>query len=123
MILDDLDRVAVTAPLLAFLEMARRTCLVVVGSANSVQKMMGAAVRPGRFDDIVKVDRLDPVVLQTLLAGDADLHARLADLPAAYVVEFATRRRVLGREQALVELDELTSRSKAIATSSECDAD
>ena len=123
MILDDLDRVAVTAPLLAFLEMARRTCLVVVGSANSVQKLMGAAVRPGRFDDIVRVDRLDPIVLQTLLAADADLHPRLADLPAAYVVEFAARRRVLGREQALVELDELVARSKAIATSAECDTD
>lgn len=123
MILDDLDRVAVTAPLLAFLEMARRTCIVVVGSANSVQKLMGAAVRPGRFDDIVKVDRLDPVVLQTLLAQDGDLHARLAELPAAYVVEFAARRRVLGREQALAELDELIGRSKAIAGSAECDAD
>lgn len=123
MILDDLDRVAVTAPLLAFLEMARRTCAVVIGSANSVQKMMGAAVRPGRFDDIIRVDRLDPVVLRTLLAGDADLHERLAALPAAYVVEFATRRRVLGREQALTELDELISRSTQIAASTECDSD
>ncbi len=123
MILDDLDRVAVTAPLLAFLEMARRTCMVVIGSANSVQKMMGAALRPGRFDDIVRVDRLDPVVLRTLLAGDADLHDRLAALPAAYVVEFATRRRVLGRDQALAELDELVSRSTQIAGSAECDSD
>ncbi|MBL0212710.1 MAG: AAA family ATPase [Myxococcales bacterium] len=123
MILDDLDRVAVTAPLLSFLEMARRTCIVVVGSANSVSKLMGAAVRPGRFDDIVRVDRLDPVVLRTLLAADADLHERLATLPAAYVVEFATRRRVLGREQALVELDELIDRAKQIAGSAECDAE
>ncbi|MBA3461671.1 MAG: AAA family ATPase [Deltaproteobacteria bacterium] len=123
MILDDLDRIAVTAPLLSFLEMARRTCVVVIGSANSIAKMMGAAVRPGRFDDIVRVDRLDPVVLQTLLADDADLHGRLAELPAAYVVEFANRRRVLGREQALFELDELLSRSKQIAGSAECDSD
>jgi len=123
MILDDLDRVAVTAPLLAFLEMARRTCIVVIGSANSVQKMMGAAVRPGRFDDIVRFERLDPVVLRELLAADADLHERLATLPAAYVVEFATRRRVLGREQALAELEELIGRSKQIAASAECDSD
>ncbi len=123
MILDDLDRVAVTAPLLSFLEMARRTCIVVVGSANSVQKLMGAALRPGRFDDIVRVDRLDPVVLRTLLAADADLHERLAALPAAYVVEFATRRKVLGREQALFELDELIERSKQIAGSAECDSE
>jgi hypothetical protein len=123
MILDDLDRVAVTAPLLSFLEMARRTCAVVVASANSVSKLMGAAVRPGRFDDILRVDRLDPVVLRTLLAADADLHERLAALPAAYVVEFAARRRVLGREQALSELDELIQRSKQIAGSTECDSE
>jgi len=123
MILDDLDRVAVTAPLLSFLEMARRTCAVVVASANSVSKLMGAAVRPGRFDDILRVDRLDPVVLRTLLAEDADLHERLAALPAAYVVEFAARRRVLGREQALSELDELIQRSKQIAGSTECDSE
>ena len=55
MILDDLDRVTITASLLAFLE-----------------------------------------------------------LPAAYVVEFAKRRRVLGRERALVELDELINRAKLI---------
>jgi len=123
MILDDLDHVTVTAPLLSFLEMARRTCLVVVGSANSVGKLMGAAVRPGRFDDIVRVDRLDPQVLQTLLADDADLHERLAALPAAYVVEFANRRKVLGRTQALAELDELIARSNQIAAASECDSE
>lgn len=123
MILDDLDRVAVTAPLLSFLEMARRTCQVVIGSANSVTKLMGAAVRPGRFDDIIRVDRLDPMVLRTLLAGDADLHERLATLPAAYVVEFATRRQVLGRERALVELDELIDRARQIAGSAECDTE
>jgi hypothetical protein len=114
MILDDLDRVTITASLLAFLELARRTCSVVIASANSVSAMMGAAVRPGRFDDIIRIDRLDPIVLRSLIPGDLDLHDRLCALPAAYVVEFAKRRRVLGRERALVELDELINRAKLI---------
>jgi len=123
MILDDLDRVAITAPLLAFLELAQRTCAVVIASANSVDKMMGAALRPGRFDDIVRVERLDPDVLRTLIGGDAELYARLAPLPAAYVVEYVKRQRVLGRAQALVELDELIERSGKIGASADCDAD
>ncbi len=83
MILDDLDRVAVTAALLAFLELAQKTCQVVIASANSVDKMMGAALRPGRFDDIVRVERLDPDVLRKLIHDDAALFERLAPLPAA----------------------------------------
>lgn len=123
MILDDLDRVAVTAALLAFLELAQKTCQVVIASANSVDKMMGAALRPGRFDDIVKVDRLDPDVLRRLLGDDDALFERLAPLPAAYVVEIVKRVRVLGRERALGELDELVKRSAQIGTSADCDAD
>jgi hypothetical protein len=121
MILDDLDRVAVNAPLLAFLELARKTCVVVIASANSVQHMMGAAVRPGRFDEIVRIDRLDPDVLRTLLADDLDLVDRMAELPAAYVVEFVKRRRILGRDVALVELDELLGRAKSVATAGDSD--
>jgi len=121
MILDDLDRIAVTAPLLAFLELAQRTCSVVVASANSVSKMMGAALRPGRFDDIVRVDRLDPDVLRTLLADDSELFDRLAPLPAAYVLELVKRRRVLGKSQALAELDELVQRSAQIGSCADSD--
>ena len=123
MILDDLDRVAVTAALLSFLELAQRTCSVVIASANSVDKMMGAALRPGRFDDIVRVDRLDPDVLRTLIDNDTSLFERLAPLPAAYVVEYVKRQRVLGRDAALSELDELVKRSATIGASSDCDAD
>ena len=116
MILDDLDRVAVNAPLLAFLELARKTCVVVIASANSVQSMMGAAVRPGRFDDIVRIDRLDGQVLRTLLADDLDLVERMAALPAAYVVEFVKRRRILGRDVALGELDDLLGRATSVGS-------
>ena len=120
MILDDLDRVTITAALLAFLELAQRTCAVVIASANSVDKMMGAALRPGRFDDIITVDRLDSDVLRKLVDDEA-LFDRLAPLPAAYVVEYVKRRRVLGRERALGELDDLVKRSGQIAASNDCD--
>lgn len=119
MILDDLDRVTFNAPLLAFLEQAQRTCKVVIASANSIERMIGAAIRPGRFDDIVEINRLDPAVLTSLLGADADLFDQLNALPAAYVVELMKRRRVLGRERALAELDELIKRCEKIATATD----
>jgi SpoVK/Ycf46/Vps4 family AAA+-type ATPase len=110
MILDDLDRVEVGGELLAFLELAARTCRLVLASANRPHKMMGASLRPGRFDEVVAFERLDPDVLRQLLAADADLFDRLAPLPAAYVAEFLKRRRVLGRDRAVAEIEELESR-------------
>jgi hypothetical protein len=121
MILDDIDRISVTASLLAFLELAQRTCIVVIASANSVTKMMGASLRPGRFDEIIRVERLDPDVLRTLVADDAELFDKLAPLPAAYVIEFVKRQRVLGRARAVAELDELIDRSKQINSSDDSD--
>ncbi len=112
MILDDIDRVEVSAPLLSFLERARQTCSVIIASANSLKPMQGATIRPGRFDDIVRVEFLDRSVLEVLLKDDPDLVDRLSKLPAAYVAEFAKRRKVLGRDQALAELDGLIKRSK-----------
>ncbi len=47
-----------------------------------------------------------------ILGTDRDLVDQVADLPAAYVAEFARRCRVLGREQALLDLPELVTRAE-----------
>jgi hypothetical protein len=110
MILDDLDRVHAGGELLHFLELAARRCKLLIASANCADNMMGAALRPGRFDDVVRVERLDREVLRRLLGSDEDLCERLSTLPVAYLAEFLKRRRVLGRAVALAELEELSAR-------------
>ena len=100
--------------MLHFLERASRTCRVVMASANCADNMMGAALRPGRFDDIIRVDRLDPEVLGRMLGDDPELAERLAEAPVAYVAEFVKRRAVLGLDRAIAELDELLDRHRAI---------
>jgi hypothetical protein len=72
--------------------------------------MLGAALRPGRFDEVVKVDRLDARLLRSLVGDDEELAERVRDLPVAYVAELVKRRDVLGRDRALAELDELCAR-------------
>lgn len=78
--------------------------------------MLGALLRPGRFDDIVTFDTLDRELLAELLGPHADLADRLQDLPIAYVREFIARLSVLGRDAALNELEELAARVRAAAT-------
>lgn len=119
MVLDDLDRIEVNAPLLGVLERARANCRIVIASANSVGDLMGATTRPGRFDDIIRFDKLDPNVVVAILGEYAHLAMQVEDLPAAYVAEFAVRCRVLGENEALSSLDEL--RARAAETSLDSD--
>jgi hypothetical protein len=113
-IIDDIDRVGTHPRLLSLLEDAARSGRFVLASANCTDKMLGAMLRPGRFDDLVRFEGLDPRVLAALLAPDEDLAPRFADAPIAYVQEFVKRRRVLGRARALSEIDELIERLRTI---------
>lgn len=123
LILDDLDRGNGFnfSYFLKFLEIAREKGTVVVVTANCHPHELGPLLRPGRIDDVVHVDRLDDVVVRSILDRavggtiDGDVPAMVADLPAAYVVDFAERYAVLGRDAALAELPELRTRAKALA--------
>ncbi len=119
-ILDDIDRAMVTARLLEFLEFAHDHATLVLASANQTGAMAGAALRPGRFDELVRVDALDRDLLESLLGDEAGLVDELASWPVAYVHEFVQRRRVLGPEVARREIAELAAR---IARTSEDDDD
>jgi hypothetical protein len=114
LILDDLDRVGCGGELLHVLELAAATCRIVLASANGTDKMLGAVLRPGRMDEVIRVDRPDLELLRALLGEDADLAERLSSLPVAYVSEFVKRRQALGRERALAELDELCARRRLV---------
>lgn len=115
LILDDIDRVTSSGRLLHFLEFAAREFRLVLASANCTESMMGAALRPGRFDEVITIDRLDRAVLSALL-GDHNpvLLDKMAELPVAYVVEFIKRREVLGSTIAESELMELSKRLKLV---------
>ena len=114
LLIDDIDRVGTHPRLLSLLETAARSGRFVLASANCTDSMLGAVLRPGRFDELVRFEGLDRRVLAALLAPDDDLVPRFADVPIAYVQEFVKRRRVLGRARALTEVDELLERLRTI---------
>lgn len=114
-VLDDIDRAGTDARLLRFLEEASAAGRVVLASANGTATMLGALLRPGRFDEVVRYEKLDLGLLQSLLGEQRHLADKLAHLPMAYVREFIARAHVLGAEQALVELGDLEERAEATA--------
>jgi hypothetical protein len=109
-ILDDLDRTLVSARLLEFLEYSKQTCKLLMASANRTSNFAGAALRPGRFDEVIRVEGLDEATLTRLLGEDTDLVDRMRKWPVAYVREYVQRREVLGSTIARAELDELAER-------------
>jgi hypothetical protein len=111
-IIDDIDRISdFSAAMLKFLENANKQCKIVIGTANSLKPIAGAPIRPGRFDDIIRIDRLDPLVIRKMMAPDYDLIPKLEHLPAAYIVDFVKRRQVIGSIEAELELDSLIERA------------
>lgn len=114
LVIDDVDHMMLDAFTLSFLEGARQHCKLILTSCNSVRTMLGAALRPGRFDDIVEFSTMDPSLINRLAHGDRSIAERLSRLPVAYAQCFYDVARALGVEQALAELKELEDRAADI---------
>lgn len=112
LILDDIDRVREEDKLLHFLELAKRTCRLVLASANNPKEMSKATLRPGRFDELVEVSKPDLDIVRKLLGDCPEAIEQLRELPMAYINEFVQRRDALGLETALAEVPELVQRFK-----------
>jgi len=116
LIIDDFDRVTRPEKFLSDLEKFNKKIKLFIVSVNSVSKLDDAVIRPGRFDDILKLEKIDKEIVDQLI-GDVpkDVHDRLSELPIAYVSEFNKRKEILGVEKAIEEVVELEQRiSQAI---------
>ena len=112
LIIDDMDRCIEhghqIANLISILDDAARYCRLTICTVNGLERLPGALLRPGRIDDVIAFGPPDRATVETLLGGDlADLADLVDGLPIVYVVEFAKRCRVLGREAATGEIEVL----------------
>ena len=110
-ILDDLDRAMQQTHLLETMDRFHKHIKLVFATVNHQEQLDDALLRPGRFDEIVRIRRLDDVVIKKVL-GDENLHMfeKVKDWPVAFVQEYVTRRRFMSEEEALLACKELQKR-------------
>lgn len=92
LVVDDIDRLSDSAALLSSFEEIRAPGTVLIATANDVTMLDRAILRPGRFDEIVKVDGLGADVADALLDPiPRRYRERVRDWGAAYLSELGRR--------------------------------
>lgn len=125
-IIDDIDRIDADdqAQLLRTLEVMHANCKIILTTVNERRRLLRPLLRPGRLDDHIMTLGIEPEVLRLLLdEDDYDLIDLMRTWPIAYVVDYIERRRVLGRNAAREEVDDLDERVKYIGGIVEEDED
>lgn len=113
-ICDDLCRHTGYA-LLTALEKMKKACPLFIATANYPEKLDPAVRRPGRFDKIFHLAKLDDDAVALMLPGvPLGIAKQLAQLPAAYINEFKIVREVHGMEAALQRVKELEARAEKL---------
>ena len=110
-ILDDLDRAHQQTHLLETMDRFHKHLKLVFATVNHQDQLDDALLRPGRFDEVVRIRRLDDIVVKGVL-GEVNLHMfeKMKDWPVAFVQEYVTRRRFMTEEEALGACQELQKR-------------
>lgn len=83
---------------------------LILATANEVEKLDNALLRPGRFDETIEINKLDEEVLIKLVRDDREIFEIVKDFPVAFVMELMKRIDVLGKETALDSIEDLQTR-------------
>lgn len=113
-ILDDFDRAHAQAALLETLEFFQRHVKLVVATVNDKNNLDEALLRPGRFDELVLVDRMDEGVIKHMLGEYADGYEDVKGWPIAFIEEYKKRRRFMDPAEAANSMAELAKRVKRL---------
>jgi hypothetical protein len=109
-ILDDFDRTSAQAQLLETLEFFQRHVKLVVATVNNMELLDQAILRPGRFDELILIDRMDDNVIKHVLGTYVDGFDTVKDWPIAFIQEYVKRRRFMSPEGAILATAELAER-------------
>jgi DNA replication protein DnaC len=114
-ILDDLDRAHQQTHLLETMDRFHKHLKFVFATVNHKDQLDDALLRPGRFDEIVCIKKLDDAVVEKVCAdilGNTNTHLikKMKEWPIAFIKEYVTRRRIMTEEEALKSVKELTRR-------------
>lgn len=91
-IMDDFDQIKESALMLDFLEEIRLNVKVIIATANTLKDFNSAIIRPGRFDQIVLVDKLDEQIIKQSLGNLSEYYfEKVKHWPIAYINELKIR--------------------------------
>lgn len=115
-ILDDLDSLPAGKEdiILKKLEELRNSGKTILGTANAIKTLKASFIRPGRFDEVREIKYLDPAVVMNMVEGDKELYDVIYQYPAANIQELMNRVKVLGKEAALAEIDDIILRGQVL---------
>jgi hypothetical protein len=83
---------------------------MIFATANEVSKLDNALLRPGRFDEVLEINKLDEEILSALVGGDTELLEITRNFPVAFTVELLKRIKILGKEKALANMGDIIAR-------------
>lgn len=113
-ILDDFDRAHTQAALLETLEFFQRHVKLVIATVNDKNNLDEALLRPGRFDELVLVDKMDEGVVKHILGEYVDGYHDVKEWPIAFIQEYVKRRKYMDQSEAATSTAELARRVKRL---------
>lgn len=114
-IFDDLDRAHDQDGLLETLEFFQHNVKIVMATVNDRNELDEALLRPGRFDEMVEVDKMDEEVVRHVLGSCSDGFDVVKDWPIAFIQEYVKRRRFMSTEEAAAATVELAERVERLS--------
>lgn len=116
-ILDDLDRAMSQSHLLETMDRFHKHIKLVFATVNQRDALDEALMRPGRFDEVCHIKRLDDIVIKKLLGDEnMDMFETVKDWPIAFIQEYVTRRRFMEKDEAMNSVRELQKRVERLST-------
>lgn len=115
-ILDDFDRTSGQAALLETLEFFQRHVKLVIATVNNKNMLDDAILRPGRFDELVQIKKMDDDVVRSVLGKENEAYYDLLkDWPIAFIQEYVKRLRFMTPDEAEASVKELAQRVKRLS--------
>lgn len=115
LVINDLDRFSGSNQLLGALEELNATLKLLLVSVNDKDRLPAAIRRPGRFDELFEITKLDESVVLDLLGVSKDLiptgvYEQVLEWPASFIAELGKLIKVLGVECVVEEFGRLQER-------------
>lgn len=109
-ILDDFDRASGQEALMEMLERFHADIKLVIATVNRRYDLDEALLRPGRFDELQLVKKLDDNVIKKVLGEHTKSFDLVKDWPIVFIEEFVKRCRFMTEEEAADSIEELAAR-------------